>query len=209
MSLGQGLFQYLRAFKQAHGQTLSKYAEAMHGSAVRAEQFTTEAIVLPLRVGTRVLGVITLHRRHPSTATVIPVSGVTTTRQEDLKEAAEDASGFVDAILQQARAKWREDESGRRNAVLKSLMAGSNGISLEDKVCAAIKKVYRASSVEIIKDERIGGLASTSNGIMDASGSAEVETVRYKTEPAGSCHGSNVGCERGAHCWCQSASDYR
>ncbi|MEP7339160.1 MAG: GAF domain-containing protein, partial [Acidobacteriota bacterium] len=110
---------------------------------VLSENFTVEAIGLPLRLKQETIGVLTLYRRRDPKA-LSKHSGFTTTDPKILQEAADTLSAMLSALLYNLRMDWWKVEMKHHEEVREALEKGDHRIPLGQRLCQQIVQSFKA-----------------------------------------------------------------
>jgi signal transduction histidine kinase len=122
-------------YKKTHGQSSNTEYQTHAFGEPLSENFTVEAIGLPLRLKRdRTIGLLTLFRRvdkrQPGKS-----SGFTTTDPHILQEAADTISAMLSSLLYNLRMNWLEEEIKRHEDVRDALEKGDCRIPIEHRLC--------------------------------------------------------------------------
>lgn len=111
---------------------------------ILSEDFTLEAIGLPLKAAERQVGVVTLYRQISDAQT----SGFFTTDIELLQEAANDLAALIASIESRSLVEWENEELLRQRKVYEAFAAGDGDESFEKRICQRVAEVYQAISTD-------------------------------------------------------------
>jgi signal transduction histidine kinase len=115
-----------------------RYTEEVFGFVLSAE-ICVEAIGLPLKIGARQLGVVTLYRRRDKETT-----GFLTTDEQVLQEGAYDLAGLVNVLKSQLEKYADDQEARRRQRVYKNLAKDESLWNFASLVCRQMLIHFRA-----------------------------------------------------------------
>ncbi|MDX2039614.1 MAG: GAF domain-containing protein [Acidobacteriota bacterium] len=144
-------------YKKQNNIEVDKDYEARIFGLPLSENFTVEAIGLPLRLKQSSIGVLTLYRRIDSSQPG-RVSGFTTTDSYILQEAADTISSMLSALLYNLRMDWFKKEIERHEAVREVLEKNNCHISLEERLCRQTFESYEAEQVIFFAPSNKSGL---------------------------------------------------
>lgn len=147
----------IRARKKKTAQSPhGRYAVEMFGAEIH-DPLTVEAIGLPLKIGDKWLGVLSLHRR-ARIQDAGKRSGFEITDPALLQEGADVLSVYVNTLLSQKLALWEKEEQKRWEEILSVFVESLNKEALANKLCQQILKSLGAAQVNFYEySEEKGG----------------------------------------------------
>jgi signal transduction histidine kinase/GAF domain-containing protein len=136
-------------YKKTHGLPSNVGYQTRTFGEPLSENFTVEAIGLPLRLKRdRTIGLLTLFRRvdkrQPGKS-----SGFTTTDPHILQEAADTISAMLSSLLYNLLMNWWDEEMNRHEAVRDALEKGDSGVPIEQRLCRQIVKSFNFPSATL------------------------------------------------------------
>lgn len=121
----------------------SRYSSYMFSPELNQNE-TAEAIGIPLRIGDKKLGVLTLHKRRKISQ--ISETGFTTTKSEMLKEIQRNLSSYTASIKSLIKTSWEKREA-EFFAELEGLL-NKDSNNLYSNLCRTLKQSFQAESVK-------------------------------------------------------------
>jgi len=136
----------LAAHKQSAGEDIGRFAKAMFGRLEPGE-WRIEGLALPLKIGARRLGILTLHKLVPAGQRT-DAPAFTTNDQELLQQAAERMTALVNVADSQFRTLWHDAEQTRRGKVIQALVH-AQGRAPHKVLCDGMVRHYQAIRAEV------------------------------------------------------------
>jgi signal transduction histidine kinase/GAF domain-containing protein len=134
----------LRKFYEDQGYPKGgNYSRQIFGEEL-SDDFSVEAIGLPLEAGDKQIGVVTLYRRINGGH----LSGFPTTDVELLRESADNLAELIRLIESNRQAEWEKEELLRQQKVYQAFAAGDGDESFAKRVCRRATEVYQAISAD-------------------------------------------------------------
>jgi signal transduction histidine kinase len=146
------LYDYYQDNPGRPGERRGQHAESMFGFPL-SPAFTVEAISLPLKIGKKRFGVMTVYRRIKAGES----TGFLTTDTELLAEGAYKMAGLVNALVQHRNDRLRHQEQDRQRGVYEAISALEVGDGFEAQACQQVLKAYRAGEATFYKADEPDG----------------------------------------------------